>query len=167
MNYDRNPYAACDADRHALWERVVRQDIECFLRQDWQSYADCFTASTFTGLHANGVSDPARWTLAFPSVAAYQKAWLADAHRSAVTDYAESRRDALYRAVVHTEIALAGEQAIFRKIFDGNIKLTRGGCETLQWQSVFFCARTQGEWKMTGFVGYLPYPPAASAGATG
>lgn len=159
MQYDNNPYAVSDSDRHALWERVVRQDIDCFLHQDWHRFADCFTTGTFTGLHAGGQTDPARWTLAFPTVADYQQAWLADARQSAQTDYAESRREALYRAVVSTDITLAGEQAIFRKVFDGEIQLAQGGYEKLQWQSVFFCARAQGEWKMTGFVGYLPYTP--------
>ena len=31
-----------------------------------------------------------------------------------------------------------------------------GGQDRLDWQTLYFCARSNGRWKISGFVGYLP-----------
>jgi hypothetical protein len=28
----------------------------------------------------------------------------------------------------------------------------------LNWQTLYFCRRAGGRWKLTGFAGYLPFP---------
>jgi hypothetical protein len=33
-----------------------------------------------------------------------------------------------------------------------------GGIEVINWQTLYFCVRIDGRWKITGFVGYMPYP---------
>ncbi len=158
MAYDVNPFPIADYDRHALWEILVRKDIEGFLARDWRVFADYFKPEGFIGLDAGGSLDPKDWTLAFPTVAAYGDAWLKSACLSAQTLYAEPRRDALFRAATMTDIHVAGECATARKTFNDGIALPDGRRETLQWQSVFFCCKLRGEWKISGFVGYLPYP---------
>ena len=40
MVFDKNPFPAGDADRHALWEMLVRRDIDAFIGQDWSMVED-------------------------------------------------------------------------------------------------------------------------------
>jgi hypothetical protein len=28
----------------------------------------------------------------------------------------------------------------------------------LNWQTLYFCRKVEGLWKLTGFVGYMPFP---------
>ncbi len=93
MPCDVNPFDA-DADRHAIWEMLVRKDVDGFVAQDWAVFAPSFKFDGFCGLDARGSLDPAGWEVRFPTVEAYRDAWLADAQRSASTRYAEDRRDA-------------------------------------------------------------------------
>ncbi|GGE15011.1 hypothetical protein GCM10011390_37650 [Aureimonas endophytica] len=157
MPFDANPFPLEDADRHAIWEMLVRQDIDGFVARDWSIFASCFRADGFLGLDAAGSLDPQDWTPRFPTVAAYRDAWLADAGRAAATRYAEPLREALFRATNMRDIRLAGAAATARKTFDDTIALADGGRQVLNWQSVFFCEKGMEGWKITGFVGFLPY----------
>jgi len=157
MAHDANPFSPIEADKHAIWDMLVRKDIDGFVAGDWSIFADCFVGRGFIGLDAQGSLDPARWALAFPTVESYRDRWLADARRSAATAYAESRRDALYRATNMRDIRVVGATATARKTFDDAIALANGGAERLNWQSIFFCSKADGAWKLTGFVGFLPF----------
>jgi hypothetical protein len=157
MTYDSNPFAQAEVERHAIWEMLVRKDIDGFVAGDWSLFADSFTCDGFAGLDAKGSLDPADWTLAFPTVESYRDRWLADARRSAATNYAESRREALYRATKMRDIRVESATATARKTFNDAIALADGGVERLNWQSIFFCSKHEGSWKITGFVGFLPF----------
>jgi hypothetical protein len=157
MTYDTNPFVQAEADRHAIWEMLVRKDIDGFVAGDWSIFADSFKYNGFAGLDAKGSLDPADWTLAFPTVESYRDRWLADARRSAATSYAESRREALYRATNMRDIRVEGATATARKTFNDAIAMADGGAERLNWQSIFFCSKDEGSWKITGFVGFLPF----------
>ncbi|MFC3075920.1 hypothetical protein [Shinella pollutisoli] len=157
MQHDTNPFAADDADRHAIWEMLVRKDIDGFAAADWAIFSGGFKHDGFAGLDAKGSLDPADWALRFPTVEAYRDAWLADARRARETAYAEPLRDALFRATDMRDIRVAGDTATARKTFDDAIALADGGSQRLNWQSVFFCTKEAGAWKITGFVGFLPF----------
>ncbi|AHF87978.1 hypothetical protein RLEG3_02550 (plasmid) [Rhizobium leguminosarum bv. trifolii WSM1689] len=158
MPCDVNPFDA-DADRHAIWEMLVRKDVDGFVAQDWTVFAPSFKFDGFCGLDARGSLDPAGWEVRFPTVEAYRDTWLADAQRSASTRYAEDRRDALYRASNMLDIRVEGQTATARKTFNDKISLEDGGFQALNWQSVFFCTKEEGAWKISGFVGFLPFAP--------
>ncbi|MBB4276474.1 hypothetical protein [Rhizobium mongolense] len=157
MAYDTNPFAPSDQDRHAIWEMLVRKDVDGFVNEDWSIFGGSFKSDGFCGLDAKGSLDPAVWEVRFPTVEAYRDAWLGDARRAAATDYAENRRDALFRATDMLDIRVEGHTATARKTFDDAIALADGGSQRLNWQSVFFCAKDHGAWKITGFVGFLPF----------
>ena len=40
----------------------------------------------------------------------------------------------------------------------GKVALEGGGVEVLSWQTLYFASRIDGRWKLTGFVGYMPFP---------
>ncbi|UXN57681.1 hypothetical protein [Phyllobacterium zundukense] len=158
MPFDLNPFPA-DTDHHAIWEMLVRKDVDGFVAQDWSIFAPSFKFDGFCGLDAKGLADPAAWEPRFPTVEAYRDAWLDDARRSAASRYAEDRRDALFRATNMLDIRVEGHTATARKTFDDAIALADGGSQELNWQSVFFCTKEEGAWKITGFVGFLPFTP--------
>ncbi|WP_259666388.1 MULTISPECIES: hypothetical protein [Rhizobium] len=157
MPYDSNPFPSSDQDRRAIWEMLVRKDVDGFVNEDWAIFGRAFKHDGFCGLDAKGSLDPSNWQLRFPTVDLYKDAWLEDAGRAAATAYAEDRRAALFRATNMLDIRVHGHTATARKTFDDAIALLGGGAQKLNWQSVFFCAKDEDGWKITGFVGFLPF----------
>src|SRR3569832_2912872 len=79
MTFDKNPFPEGDADRHALWEMLVRRDIDAFLGQDWSMVEDDFIADSFFGMHAHFLSNADAWRLQFPRLEVYRDEWLRQA----------------------------------------------------------------------------------------
>ena len=157
MSADTNPFPN-DPDRHALWEMLVRRDIEAFLRADWTAVADDFIATHFFGLGGAKSSNPDDWRMLFPRLEDYRDRWLSQARLSAETSYAEPRREALFRATRLEEIDISGNRAVAHKKFDGHVARTDGKADIINWQTLYLCSRADGGWKITGFLGYLPNP---------
>ena len=67
-------------------------------------------------------------------------------------------REALFRATNLRDIDISGDRAVAHKKFDGTVALEGGGVEVLSWQTLYFASRIDGAWKLTGFVGYMPFP---------
>ncbi len=158
MHYAQNPFPASDMDRHGLWEMLVRRDIDAFLTQDWSMVEDDFLADRFFGLHAHGRTNPDSWRLGFPNLTAYRDEWLRQAAETAEVAFAEPLRDALFRITILRDIDLGDNVAIVRKKFDGEIARADGGVDRLNWQTLYFCAKPVDAWKITSFVGYMPWP---------
>ena len=150
-----NPFAG-DADRHAIWDMLVDRDIAAFLAQDWAMVEDDFVAESFFGLHAHGAPNPDAWTMAFPELAVYRDEWLRQARETASTAFDEPLGEAIFRATDLSRIEITGDRALARKVFDGKIKRADGSQDRLDWQTLYFCARHAGRWKITSFVGYMP-----------
>ena len=152
-----NPFAN-DPDRGAIWTMLVERDIAAFVAADWTMVADDFVEDQFIGIDGKGSDNPDGWRIGFPSLANYRDEWLRQAHESRSTAYAEDRAAAIHRATSLTEIEIAGDIALAHKKFDGSIARADGGRDVLNWQTIYFCRRVAGVWKLTGFAGYLPYP---------
>ena len=158
MEFDKNPFPAGDPDRHALWEMLVRRDIDAFLSQDWSMVENDFLAEEFFGMHAHFLSDADSWRLQFPRLEIYRDEWLRQASETAATRFAESLRTALFRVTNLRDIDLDGDRAVLHKKFNGRIEREDGSFDTLKWQTLYFCRRVAGQWRISGFVGYMPHP---------
>lgn len=158
MTYDRNPFPEGDADRHFLWEMLVRRDIEAFVAQDWSMVKEDFAADRFFGMHAHFLNDADAWRLQFPDVETYRDEWLRQAADSAATEFAEPLRDAMFRITNMRDIDINGDRAVLHKKFNGTVTKADGSVNHLNWQTLYFCAMLDGRWKITGFVGYMPHP---------
>lgn len=154
----RNPFPASDAARHEIWEMLVARDIDAFLAADWSMVADDFIEEGFLGVSGNRKPDPDAWSLAYPTLAAYRDDWLAQAKAFAGEEYGEDPRGAIFSTTTLEEIEIAGEAALVRKKFDGGILKKNGSRDVMQWQTLYYCRRHQGRWKISGFTGYLPNP---------
>ncbi len=156
MNYEQNPFPPGDPDRHELWEMLVRRDIDAFLAGDWSMVAEDFVAEHFLGIHGHFLASPDSWRLAFPTVDAYREEWLRQAAETAETRFAEPLREALFRATHLRDIDVRGERAVLHKKFDGRIRKADGTDLRLDWQTLYFCSKRGGRWRITGFLGYIP-----------
>ena len=56
-----NPFAAADADRHEIWEMLVRRDTDFFLSGDWSVVADDYVEAGFLGIDAGLSLEPSAW----------------------------------------------------------------------------------------------------------
>jgi hypothetical protein len=161
----QNPFPPADPERRALWEMLVRRDFESFLAADWSAMEPDFWAEGFCGIDAHGSVDPARWTIAFPTVESYRDEWLRQARQFEQHRFAGLEKLAFLFAVARLErIEIVGPRALAHKKFDGQATTVDGQTVTLRFQSIFHLVRIENRWKIAGFVGYLPNPMGQGGG---
>ena len=156
-----NPFSQ-DPDRGAIWAMLVERDIDAFLAADWSRVEGDFLAEGFLGIDAGKSADPGSWVIGFPTLAAYREEWLRQASATAAVDYAEDLRDAIHRATALSRIDVAGDLAVAHKTFDGEIRRRDGTADVLLWQTLYFCRRVGDDWRLTGFIGYMPFARGSS-----
>lgn len=158
MRFDKNPFPEGDTARHEMWEMLVRRDIDAFLARDWGMVQDDFAEDRFFGMHAHFLNDADSWRLQFPRLEDYRDSWLHEAEESAKTKFAEPLREALFRVTNLRDMDVDGDRAVLHKKFNGGVKKADGSVLNLKWQTLYFCSRLDGRWKITSFVGYMPHP---------
>lgn len=163
MNTYPNPFPAGDPDRHAIWEMLVERDILAFIQGDWALIAQDFLTDSFTAMDARGHDNPDAWHVGFPDLTAYRDAWLEQSRSMRERIGPEPLYDGLHRATTLRDIEISGDAAIAHKKFLGQLSARDGSSVPLQWQTVYNCRRVGGAWKISGFVGYLPYPMGTPA----
>jgi enamine deaminase RidA (YjgF/YER057c/UK114 family) len=157
MRHSANPFPTVDADRHQIWKMLVEDDIAAFLEGDWSRIENDFAADRFVG--HSGTSNPDHWRIAFPSLRAYRDSWLNQARTfGAVQLRSQSKAEFLFDATGMRDIEIGGDHAIAHKKFDGSSTTADGSDLTLSWQTMYWLQRIAGQWKITGFLGYLPNP---------
>jgi hypothetical protein len=154
----QNPFPPEDEARHAIWQMLVPRDIDAFLAADWSMVADDFVEEGFIGISGNRDGNPDTWRLAFPTLAAYRDEWLRQAADFATQSYGEDPRAAIFTTTTLEDIEVSGDTALVRKKFDGGIRKADGTLDVMRWQTLYYCRRHEGAWKISGFTGYLPNP---------
>ena len=119
----------------------------------------------FVGLDGRFLSNPDGWKLTFPDLASYRDAWQDQSRQFAATGYIDDPRDVLYGTMRLSRVEVVGDSALVQKKFSGSIRLKAGGDLKLCWQSLFFCRRVAGHFKIAGFVGYLPNQDSSTSEA--
>ncbi|MCJ8323173.1 MAG: hypothetical protein HRU29_03755 [Rhizobiales bacterium] len=158
MKYDTNPFDKThDADKAQIWNMLVLRDIDAFIAADWAMVENDFMADKFMGVDGGGHDKPQDWKMTFPTLNDYKTLWLSQAVSAKKVEYAEDIRAAIHRVTSLTEIDINQHKALVTKKFNGQIKLADGGLDKLNWQTLYFCEKQAEEWKITGFIGYLPY----------
>jgi len=154
----QNPFPPGDADRHSIWEMLVRRDIDAFLAADWATVAGDFIEEGFIGIDGRREANPDQWRLSFSSLAAYRDEWLRQARDFAGQAFAEDARAAIFATTRLEDIEINGDLALARKKFDGSLSKANGQIDVMKWQTVYYCRKHEGRWKICGFTGYLPNP---------
>jgi hypothetical protein len=160
----KNPYdAASDADRHALWQALIARDSDSFVAADWTLCDGDFAYDRFEGISAHNSLDPIDWTLRYPTVESYRDDWLEMAKRYLKVPLAAvSHRELLYKMQAFAKVDVQGDRAIVWKQFRADEPLTNGDRYSLCAQSVYRLHRIDGQWRIVGFVGYLPLEASAA-----
>ena len=153
-----NPFNQQDPDRYAIWEMLVKRDIEAFIKNDWEEVAGDFIEEGFMGIDARSSDNPDSWKVTFPDLKSYQQFWLDQAASFKGTDWEEDPQEKLYEATTMRDIDILGDHALVHKKFDGAIRKKDGRTELLNWQTLYRCRKVSGQWKITGFTGFLPNP---------
>ena len=150
-----NPFD--DPDCRAIWEMLVPRDIDAFVGADWDAVAGDFIDVNFTGLSGHFQPDPQGMTLAFPDLETYRAEWLRQAEEFGGQAFAGDPRADIFAATRLEEIEITGDAALVRKKFDGHLRLADGRVDRMNWQTLYWCRKDGGRWKIAGFVGYLPH----------
>ena len=153
-----NPFAETDPDRRAIWTMLVERDIAAFLAVDWSMVDEDFVADEFMGIDGCHSANPDDWRLNFSSLVAYRDEWLRQADDFAAGTYADDPRTALFSATSLEVIEISGDRALVHKKFDGGIHKSDGTYDVMNWQTIYYCKRVAGRWRISGFTGYLPNP---------
>ncbi len=157
----RNPFAPGDPDRAAIWTMLVDRDIDAFVSADWSAVAGDFITDSFTGISGHFQSDPDGYDIAYPTLDAYRADWLRQAQDFGAARqagaYAGDPRAGIFAATRLEQIDVTGDTALARKKFDGHLARTDGPGERMNWQTLYWCRKVAGQWKIAGFVGYLPH----------
>ncbi len=163
MNAGHNPFDPGQADCHAIWEMLVRRDIQALAANSWESHAKDFLEQGFFGVDGRHADNPDQWRCTFPDLASYAREWSQYAAAAFGRLPPEQLMQAHFAAASLHHVEVNGDFAMAHKKFDGAIRYSDGAVERLDWQSLYFCRRQQGRWWICGFVGYLPNPMGGSA----
>lgn len=153
-----NPFAGRDPDREQIWEMLVSRDIEAFVAADWSMVSEDFLEEAFLAIDARKSARVEDWIPGFTSADDYRDEWLRQARQAQADLDQDSIASALHALTDLEQIDINGDIALAHKHFDGTVKKKGGGYETVNWQTVYFCRRKNGRWKICGFLGYLPFP---------
>ncbi|WP_308909147.1 RidA family protein [Pseudokordiimonas caeni] len=155
MSVFDNPYAG-DPDRAAIWDILVRKDIDAFLDADWSQTEPDFVPSGFFGIDGQQSDNPDGWAVTFPNIHTYKAEWLKQAAITARTCRRDEVREPLFAASRLKAITINGDGALAHKEIKGAYPLADGTKGLMDWQSVYVMRKVDGAWKIASFVGYLP-----------
>lgn len=145
---------ATEADVEEILDVTWRRDSAAFARGDWAAVEDDFDTDAFVG-HQGGEPLGAPWRIGFPTLASYRDLWL---EQSVLLRAGQADAELEAQILESSRIAgieVVGQWALVRKEFDG----WAGSADNrtrLLWRTYYFLRR-EGRWRITGFVGYLPY----------
>ena len=152
-----NPFPT-DKDRNQIWEMLVKRDVIAFCNEDWEMVQDDFIEENFMGIDARGFDNPDAWSMSFSSLKEYKKSWLEQAADFAKTELIGNKEQVIYDIITLVDIEIKGESALVHKKFEGVVSKKNGEQDHLKWQTLYRCRKIEGDWKIAGFTGYLPYP---------
>jgi hypothetical protein len=155
---DQNPFSPDDADRHAVWDMLVRRDIEAFAAGDWEAHFRDFAPEHFFGIDGRFTDNPDLWRVTYADLDRYRERWLSASTELVAQIPRNDLARSLFALTTLRDIELMGDFAMARKKFEGEIRLRDRDPVTMCWQTLYFCRRLDRRWRIAGFLGYLPNP---------
>src|SRR5262249_46027097 len=142
---------------YLIWQRLVAVGCGGFLICDLLLFEEDFDAGSFLGGRCFLFADPGDWEIWFSDLASYRGSWLGTVLLFLAEQFADvfSLQALLIRTHLD-EIEIAGDRALARKKFYGDVRLADGSYLADQRQTLFRLHRRNGQWKIVGFFGQLP-----------
>lgn len=154
---NRNPFLPQEIDRYSIWEMLVDRDIKAFVQEDWSMVEDDFVEEGFMGIDAGGIENPDAWKLTFPDLDTYRSAWLQQAKAFKEAKWVGDPEEILHKITVLRDIEIRQDSALIHKKFFGSLQKANGDNVPANWQTLYRCRKINGNWKIVGFVGYMPH----------
>ena len=153
-----NPFdPTTNADRHYIWDRLIRADTEAFAAGDWSMIEGDFDAAHFEGIRCHHSIDPDDWTVVFPRLEYYRDSWLDSSRAFRANKFLNlTHAEAIYRRCRLDRIDLLEDRALAHKKFSGEVPLADGSTLSGSRQTLYRLHRIEGRWKIVGFLGQLP-----------
>jgi hypothetical protein len=146
-----------DPDRHMIWHRLVTVDCNAFAAGDWSSIEADFDANSFEGVRCFYSADPDDWRIVFPDLPSYRQSWLeASAAFRALRPIGLTHVETLLARCHLDDIEVAGDRALARKKFFGEVPLADGEVLADRRQTLYRLHKLNGVWRIVGFFGQLP-----------
>ena len=153
--FSHNPHR--DPDRRAIWQILMPEDFEGWCSASFAKCKKRFDRD-FCGYNANFKPDPDDWKLEFPLLARYRKAWLESARWGGKNQPKKGTWMEFFDASVRLDVIdIVGNRALARKKFFGTTTLRNGKKFRIAWQTHYWLRKRGRQWRITGFLGYLPY----------
>lgn len=153
--FAHNPHR--DRDRRAIWDMLMTEDFEGWCSGSFGKCKKRFDRD-FCGYTAHFKPNPDDWTMKYPILAPYEKDWLESARWGQKNHPKnETWMEFFDRSVHLDQIDIAHGRALARKKFWGTTTLRNGKKFPIAWQTHYWLRKRGNQWKITGFIGYLPY----------
>jgi hypothetical protein len=153
----KNPFPH-DPDKAEIWTMLVERDIIAFCRSDWSMVEDDFIENGFMGIDGVKQSNPDLWKINFSSLDKYKQEWLRQAEVFNNAQWQEDPIETFFSLTDLSQIDIDEDTALAHKKFDGYLTTPGGERVIMNWQTLYQCRKHSGRWKISGFIGYLPYP---------
>jgi len=137
---------------------LVERDIHAFCAADWSMVANDFIEEGFMGMDGGKIANPDQWKISYGSLALYRDEWLRQAEIFTKATWVEDPVETFFQLTDLTQIEINGDCALAHKKFDGYLTAPNGEKVILNWQTLYQCRKQKDTWKISGFIGYLPYP---------
>ncbi len=154
--FSNNPHK--DADRREIWNILMTEDFEGYCSGDFSKCKTRFDED-FCGYNGNQSLNPKDWKVDFPTLEPYEKIWVHSAKNDVPKNQPKEGTliEFFDRSVRLDQILIGGDRAAAHKTFFGSTPLKNGGEYKIAWQTMYFLRKRKDGWKITGFVGFLPY----------
>jgi hypothetical protein len=155
----QNPFSDSDPNRREIWDILMRRDFEAFVAGNWFMVETDFWTEGFCGIDARKELNPDEWKVTFPNIESYRDEWLRQAREFALVRLDKiTTLEFLYRSCRLEAIEIRSQLALAHKKFDGTTQTVGGNAMVLRFQTLYQMVRRGEHWKISGFVGFLPYP---------
>ena len=150
------PPAHYTDDECAIWQVLIYNDFVAFCSQDWKLISDDFIEEGFFGIDGHGSNNKLEWSLMYPNLESYKSAWINQSVDFSKKNFLLNPLEVLFDTTELNKFELVDDCALVHKSFSGKFELEDSTSIVLDWLSIFFLRKVDGNWKIASFTGYLP-----------
>lgn len=160
LNGQQDLHPVTDVDRQELWDMLVHRDSDAFALADWKMVEADFVADGFVLIDTHGTVDASAWTIGFPDLDTYARAWLRKATEFQRTLGPDGVRALMREHNRLTRIDIVGNVAIVEKTIGGLLWANSAADIAARSTTTVCCVRrVDGRWRVTSILSRLPVRP--------
>ena len=150
------PPVTYSADEVKIWNLLIYNDFHAFCKGDWEMIQNDFAEKEFYAIHSNKSNIKIDWSLKYDSLSVYREDWLRQSKEFLRLDFRLNPLEILFASTKLAKIEIKEDMALVHKEFNGAFELKGADTVLFDWISLFTLRKFDSDWKIIGFVGYLP-----------